>query len=1304
MAPEEPEEEIQDEEKESFEDLLKKAFLMVDENGDLHIQLKEFKIAYPQGTQEMLDKLGLNEDKTLTIDGLRKWFIKEDGSEDRAKLEQFVADVNATQQDRFDHEFDELMTIMDLNYSLQRQTGLTVADLKHHHEWKPATAEYWEKCLIREMCLTVGLIAKWFVKEDGSVDLLRVATVSQDLTTSMAEEFEYDFKQLFDHVSHYNNHYRLKLSDFELMMPEEATKVFAAIDEEHKGEVTAEQLKAMYMWDGVRNLPKVKTHLAHVKEGFKAKFHKGLNKVLGLMDENYGEFMDLTVLKDTNQGKASTKEEDLRKMVGYELGEGNLVNVKDFTQCFISEEGWYDTVKVNQVRQILEDNEMYHQLFDTSMVIYTVLSAYYLGTYKETMGDSSKLTEETKKMLSAGDARASQAWGSFKQTDSHDTIMSTLQEQLNVLKEDLKRIRQEMNSEFDVIFNKLVKSIDKRAKKRMKFADFKTTYPAVEEQLFSTLEYLLSAKESYPVQAFKELFLIDGGVYNACLAKECRNMVKAGKAEVDFATGLKELLALIDENNDLKIQVEEFQIIPQATQDAFEKLDVEKKGYVTHEQLMGMFVKEDGTKDLAGLKQILAQIKSIQGGKHGNGVFGLYSLLMLNEELRELCGNRFVDLEHSWCKETEDFWNVYMSKEKMTMLDLKRYFTVEDHVDLVSVGKVVTDLVTTVNNEVEKQFQLLISMVDINHDSKIQLEEFELMHEENAAKFFAELDTEGLAFLSQEQVKALFQPEKEKYPPSHVFHTGVLDLPKLMHTVEYCLDSMDTQFSTMFTELVEVLDANAGDFIHMAKFIGRFPETEAKIRGELGYEFLGDSDGDTATCSLDAEEFRDIFKMDEGFYNTNEISLIIGMVDHGMKTEGFDKSFSNLMDLIDFNNDMKIQLEEWEMNYGAGTQDLFTKLDTNKDGVLSPDELKAWFTDDEGHGDAGKLNKVIQDIRLTHKERHEKDFGELQAVVDLLKECEEVDTKSLKNTKYEFQDETAAFLKSIEDRDTSVGILAQLCAHKSGEPDVTQASALCKDLTAAMQAEFDQEFVILCELIDENMDQQIQLSEFEVMLLKDTKEVFDRLDKNKEGVLSHEQLKELFLLEGGQGDILRLKTVIRDVRDSFNSSFNKWFSILMDIIDPAHTSILRMEMFKKLYTPRFLQMKQELGFTLADDFHMDVTEFKHLFRFKGSHRTWNLTLVIKYVQQLKAMMLVHNMKKAVEEAKEEEVEPKAVEEEVKPEPTTSPTPPTSSTPRTMPASIWQQKMDHYTSLPAEEPKAEEVEEVKKAEEAEDVVS
>jgi len=183
-------------------------------------------------------------------------------------------------------------------------------------------------------------------------------------------------------------------------------------------------------------------------------------------------------------------------------------------------------------------------------------------------------------------------------------------------------------------------------------------------------------------------------------ALAARRMSGAQKFDEEFGA----LCALIDENYDNQIQVEEFQKIYPAATEVFDSFSVPSaNGIIDKDAFRNLFKLPDGSYDL----DKLLKLKS-----------------MLQTKIKEEQMNQF--------------------------------FTTNYGVQLNGAGADEEEVEAKVSPEFEAEFTRLCDMVDANHDKVISLDEFSVVYPIGSVNFFRQLDINKDEVLQKEEFRAMF--------------------------------------------------------------------------------------------------------------------------------------------------------------------------------------------------------------------------------------------------------------------------------------------------------------------------------------------------------------------------------------------------------------------------------------------------------------------------------------------------------------------------------------------------------------------
>jgi len=179
-----------------------------------------------------------------------------------------------------------------------------------------------------------------------------------------------------------------------------------------------------------------------------------------------------------------------------------------------------------------------------------------------------------------------------------------------------------------------------------------------------------------------------------------RRLSGAQKFDEEFGA----LCALIDENYDNQIQVEEFQKIYPSAAEVFDSFSVPSEdGIINKDDFRNLFKLSDGSHDL----DKVLKLKS-----------------MLQSKIKEEQMNQFVSTNYG--------------------------------VQLDGAGADEEEVKSQVSPEFEAEFTKLCDMVDSNHDKVISLEEFSVVYPIGSAHFFKVLDINKDEVLQKEEFRAMF--------------------------------------------------------------------------------------------------------------------------------------------------------------------------------------------------------------------------------------------------------------------------------------------------------------------------------------------------------------------------------------------------------------------------------------------------------------------------------------------------------------------------------------------------------------------
>lgn len=277
--------------------------------------------------------------------------------------------------------------------------------------------------------------------------------------------------------------------------------------------------------------------------------------------------------------------------------------------------------------------------------------------------------------------------------------------------------------------------------------------------------------------------------------------------------------------------------------------------------------------------------------------------------------------------------------------------------------------------------------------------------------------------------------------------------------------------------------------------------------------------------------------------------------------EDFDKVFRELCALVDENHDDIIRLKEFSEMYPIWAQkffsDFFKKLDKNMDDGLSKSEFRQIFELDEGKMDAKRVQETIGQILEL---KFDKIFDDVCLIIDT-----NYDDKFDFHEFAELHPEAShEFFKNLDLNKDKFLSKAELKEYYRQEDGTLDTPRVTKDYAMLEENIYQQDIEKLSQMVDEDhAKNRIDIREFKGEYPAGTKVFIAAVGGiGDEEHFNYEDVLKAFRDEDGWGDFLKVRQVIKDMK---NTMFKSHFDGLCTIMDKDHDQTLNVKEFAKIY-------------------------------------------------------------------------------------------------------------------------------------------
>jgi len=140
---------------------------------------------------------------------------------------------------------------------------------------------------------------------------------------------------------------------------------------------------------------------------------------------------------------------------------------------------------------------------------------------------------------------------------------------------------------------------------------------------------------------------------------------------------------------------------------------------------------------------------------------------------------------------------------------------------------------------------------------------------------------------------------------------------------------------------------------------------------------------------------------------------------------------------------------------------------------------------------------------------------------------------------------------------------------------------------------FDGQFNNFCKILDRNVDDVLDLTEFRSYYPDATKIFFSKIDTQNNSRINKDKLQQLFKLPDGSNDLDRLLKFSARIRNSMMKEFQQAFDQLCDIVDENGDNVISLEEFQMVNPDATQHFFAELD--LNNDDFLSKLEFMHMF-------------------------------------------------------------------------------------------------------------
>jgi len=391
---------------------------------------------------------------------------------------------------------------------------------------------------------------------------------------------------------------------------------------------------------------------------------------------------------------------------------------------------------------------------------------------------------------------------------------------------------------------------------------------------------------------------------------------------------------------------------------------------------------------------------------------------------------------------------------------------------------------TQQSEEFQKEFRALVNMVDANADNVINFDEFKKVYPIATGVFFGMLDVNNDGVLSIQEFRELFKTSDKGY-----------DLAKLQNVkrrVERNMKKSKSAENAMVKK--EVVSPQKED-----------PEPTFSIEDQIVIDSAEDQQ------ELSGDDAR------------------------------FEKSFMELVRLVDVNADEQISFSEFKTVHPIATGVFFAMLDINGDGILQIEEFRNNFISSNGAYNFKKLEEVHERVEKSIKKnpprvRRQNSMSKQLASHDFASKPKPSPTMQRQNSmskqlvSHDFASKPVSV--SVLSDSESISIIPDpKSAPGASDPQLATVS----DALDQEDIIFNQEFEELVHLVDADADKEITLDEFKKVYPIATNVFFSILDFDRNGILDVGEFRMMFFQENGDYDFERLREVRARVESSMHN-------------------------------------------------------------------------------------------------------------------------------------------------------------------------
>jgi len=254
--------------------------------------------------------------------------------------------------------------------------------------------------------------------------------------------------------------------------------------------------------------------------------------------------------------------------------------------------------------------------------------------------------------------------------------------------------------------------------------------------------------------------------------------------------------------------------------------------------------------------------------------------------------------------------------------------------------------------------------------------------------------------------------------------------------------------------------------------------------------------------------------------------------------QNFEDAFSKLCYALDRNFDEKISFKEFKDLDEVLIKEFYKQLDANKDGTLSPEELKQMFV--LADGETLDVDRVVELTKALRKKLRDDFVWEIERL------CRAIDRNYDGVIDFkEFQVQHEATSKMFFDQlDVNKdGVLSQAELEKMFTIEIdgvdyydeARVMEVTEQVNKTLTEKFDAAFEKLFKLADANANGAIDLAEFGTVYPMATKTFYKQLDADNNKTLSKEEFRAIFVMADNYLDTPRVMEFTKQIQNEKNA-------------------------------------------------------------------------------------------------------------------------------------------------------------------------